>query len=340
MKLLKTSISAFLLSLFFIGMATDVTAQDQRKAIQTYNEALKKVKAQEYEQAIDLYNQAIEEAKKLGEKGQDIVNRSQSKLPQVYQQLALTKYKSFQKDRSIASLDATIDAFKETKDIATKYNDSRTEKRVDGIITQLIYQKSILQYKQSNFNEALATLDMAIERNPNYSKAYYQKAIITKKMDSKNLEEAVAMFKKAIEVAERTNESQIVTKAKRSLHDELVYRGSKATENKNYDRALDLLNRALEYDASSAEAHFRLAEAFNKKQDWQKAVNHAQEALNYEKGGKTERAKIYFELGTAYKGLGQKENACNAFSNAAYGSFKSPAEHQMEYELKCESATN
>jgi hypothetical protein len=50
-------------------------------------------------------------------------------------------------------------------------------------------------------------------------------------------------------------------------------------------------------------------------------------------------AKIYFELGMAYKGLGQKENACSAFENARYGDFTDPANHELQFELKCEGHT-
>ena len=51
----------------------------------------------------------------------------------------------------------------------------------------------------------------------------------------------------------------------------------------------------------------------------------------------TEKAKIYFELGTAYKALGQQTgNACSAFENANYGEFSDPASHELEFVLECE----
>ncbi len=340
MKLLKTSFTALLLSLFVLGAATESDAQDKRAAIKTYNKALELAKSQDYEQAINMYNQAITQAKELGEEGQDILERSQGRLPSVYLQLAFQKYKAFQKDQSLTGLNDAIESFRQTKDVADEYNDSKTAAKANNIVKQLMYSKSILQYQQKNYQDALATLDQVIERDSTYSKAYYQKAIVVKNMNSKNLEEAIALFDKAIKMAEKFNDSQIVTRAKESVREELVYRGSNATDEKNYDRAIELLNRALDYDPDSPNAHYRLAVAYNKTQSWQDAVDHAQESLDLSTGGKTDKAKIYFELGTAYKGLGQKEDACTAFGNAAYGSFKSPAEHQMEYELKCESMSN
>ncbi|MDZ7682149.1 MAG: tetratricopeptide repeat protein [Fodinibius sp.] len=342
MKLLKTSLSALLLGLLSIGFTANALAQDagaqERKAIQTYNDALAAMEGSNYQEAINLYKQAITEAQKVDRK--DIIERSKKKLPQVHLQVALSNYKQFQKDRSLETLETTIENFRTTKEVATEYGDNSTAQKANGIITKLMYQKSVVQYQQNKPKEALTTLNAVIERNPNYATAYYQKGIVMKNMDSKNLEAAVDMFKKAIEVGKQNNQSQIANQAQSALHEELVYRGSQAVQNKEVDRGLELLKRALEWDSTTAAVHFRLAQAYNKKQQWQQAVEHAQQSLEYETGGKTDRAKIYYELGLAYKGTGDKEQACSAMKNAAFGSFKNTAEHQMEYELECESATN
>lgn len=339
MKFLKSSLTVLLISFFLTGVASEVVAQDRGDAVQTYNKAREMVQQEEFEQAINLYNQAINIAEELGEEGQDIVDRAEKRLPEVYYQIALQSYREFQKDQTVANLDATIEGFKQARDAGEEYGNAKIAEKADGLITQFLYSKSVLLFKQQNFEAALATLDEVIERNANYAKAYYQKGIVVKNMDAKNLEDAIALFDKAIEVGQKTNDSQLVSRAQEAAHEELVYRGSQATENKNFSRSVELLDRALEY-SNSADAHYRLAEAYNKTQDWQQAINHSQEALGLESGGRTEKAKIYFELATAYQGLGQKEEACSAYGNAAYGSFKSPAEHQMEYELNCETTTN
>ncbi len=339
MKSLKSSITVFLLGLFIFGLGQFAEAQDRKEAVQTYNSAREMVQSGDYQTAIEQFKKAIEVGNQLGPEGQDIVERAKGKLPEVYRQMALDNYRAFKQNQSLGKLDETIEAFRETKDVANEYDNSQIANQATGVINQLLYSKSILQYKQQNFQDALATLDEVIANDANYAKAYYQKGIVLKKIEGTELERSIDLFDQAIEVGQKTNDSQIVSRARDAARDELVYRGAKATENKNFSRAKELLNRALEYDSSSADAHYRLAEAFNKTQDWQQAVDHSKEALGYETGGRTDKAKIYFELGTAYQGLGQKENACGAFNNAAYGSFKSPAEHQMEYELECENAT-
>ncbi len=340
MKFLKTSITGLLLGLLAIGITADLQAQDKTDAVEAYNKALELTKEEKYEEAVNMYNQAIELARELEEEGQDIVNRAENQLPPVYYQMALVKYKDFQKEKSLGSLETTINAFGEAAEISDEYGDGERADKSKNVITQLLYTKSILQYRNQDLEASVATLDEVIDRNANYAKAYYQKGIVVKNMNAAELDRVLDLFDQAIEVGEKTNDAKIVREAKEAAQEELVYRGANHIEDNNLDTAINLLNRALEYDSSSADAYYRLAEVYNKQQNWDQAIEHAQQALEFENGGRTDQAKIYFELATAYQGMGQKSEACSAYGNAAYGSFKSPAEHQMEYELKCESTTN
>lgn len=336
MKLFKNSLATLLLALFIVGV-TNVNAQDKREAVQTYNKALELVESENYEQAVSMFNQAIAQGEELGEEGQDIVQRAEKQLPTTYYQMALTEYRAFQSEKSLSSLDATISAFREAGEISEEYGNEQIAEKVPGVITQLMYNRALLQYQQEELDEALATLDEVIERNANYAKAYYQKGIVTKNTEGSSLDEALGYFDKAIEVGEQNNDNQIVSRAKEAAASELIYRGSQANDNDDYETAISLLNRALEYDSSSAEAYYRLSEAYNGRQQWAEAVDAAQQSIELNNGGRTDQAKNYFSLGTAYQGLGQRADACDAFDNAAYGSFKNSAEHKMEFELKCEN---
>ncbi|SHG08343.1 Tetratricopeptide repeat-containing protein [Fodinibius roseus] len=336
MKLFKNSLATLLLALFIVGV-TNVNAQDKREAVQTYNKALELVESEDYEQAVSMFNQAIAQGEELGEEGQDIVQRAEKQLPTTYYQMALREYRTFQNDKSLSSLEATISAFREAGEISEEYGNEQIAEKVPGVITQLMYNRALLQYQQEDFEAALATLDEVIERNANYAKAYYQKGIVTKNMEGSSLDEALGYFDKAIEVGEQNNDNQIVSRAQEAAASELIYRGSQANENDDYETAISLLNSALEYDSSSEEAYYRLSEAYNGRQQWAEAAEAAQQAIELGNGGRTDQAKNYFSLGTAYQGLGQRADACDAFDNAAYGSFKSSAEHKMEFELKCEN---
>lgn len=340
MKHIKKITLKILFGLLLVGFTTNVMAQDRGAAVQAFNKALELAKANEFQQAIEMYNQAIAQAEQIGEEGQDIIERSEKQLPSIYYQKALAQYKAFQKEKSLSSLETAIEQFEEANRMSSEYGNESIAQKAEQVVTQLFYTKSILQFKTGNHSESLTSLDQALERNPNYSKAYYQKGIVLKNQESSDFEKALTKFDRAIEVGNKTNDNQIVRRATEAAHDELLYRGVKATEAKRYSEALSLLERALEYNPESADAHYRLAETYNKQARWDQAITHANKALELESGGRTEQAKIYFELGTAFKNQGNVENACSSFKNAAFGSFKSPAEHQMEYELKCETTTN
>lgn len=341
MKYLKNGAITCLLGVFLIGLSTNAFAQDNKAAaFEAYNKALELAKSGQYEQAINMFNQAISNAEELGEEGTDIIQRSQRQLPSIYYQLSLSNYKTFQQEKSISSLEETIASFRETGDVAEEYGNTEIADKSGQVITQLLYTKSLLQFQTADYDESLASLDKAISRNPNYAKAYYQKGIVAKKQE-RSLDEILGYFDQAIEAGNKTNDTQTVQNAKEAASEELLFRGAtKINEEQAYEEAVTLLNRALEYEPSSANAYYRLAEAYNKQALWDSAIENAEKALELESGGRTDLAKIYFELGMAYQNQGNKEQACSAYENAAYGSFKSPAEHQMEYELECNSTTN
>ncbi|MDX1618511.1 MAG: tetratricopeptide repeat protein [Balneolaceae bacterium] len=344
MKFLKFSAIILIAGFLVAGISTELRAQDQNyaDAVSAFNKALENAKANQFDQAINMYNQAIALAEDSDhENAADIIKRTKNQLPSIYYQQAVMQYKNFQKNKNMASLEEALSSFQETAEIAGEYGNNTIQQKASGIVTQLLYTKSIIEFKSQNFSAALASLDQAIERNPNYAKAYYQKGIVIKNRDNESLEEALTMFDRAIEVGSKpaVNDNQIVRQAKNAARDELLYHAYQEMEDKNVRRSIELLNRALNYDSQSADVYYRLAEAHNKRANWQQAIEYANKALELEAGGRMERAKIFFELATALKAQGQKEDACSAYKNAAYGSFKSPAEHQMEYELKCGSST-
>lgn len=343
MKYFKNSVIKLLLGFLLIGFATNAMAQNYAGAVQAYNKALELTDSKDYQEAINMYTQARAQAQKAvdnGEKGQNIIDLVDGKLPRLYYSLAGSKYAEYQKNKTLSSLNTTIDAFQEAVGVAEEYSDQEYVTKSSSVITKLLYTKSILQFRSEEYAAALTTLDQVTERDPDYAQAYYQKGIVVKKQEGSSVDNFLAMIDKAIEVGNKTNNSDVVSRAKESAAKELIFRGSNETENKNYTNAIELLTKALNYDSESANAHYRLAEAYNKRVMPDQAITHARQALDFENGGRTDKAKIYFELASALKLKGSTEDACGAYKNAAYGEFKSPSEHQMEYELKCESTTN
>lgn len=341
MKVFKISLFALVLGL----TATSIHAQDRTQAVQLYNAGLEEAQANDYDAAISSFEQVITMANQLGPEGEDLKQNAEGQIPKMYFAKARSSYQTFQQSKDLADLENAINDFRDVISVSEEYGDTRYAPSAQGAIPQLYYSKSVLLYSQNDMEGAQEAVDRALNLNSNYAAAYFHKAKIYKKVNDTNgdgiidqgIDGMLEWYDRAIQVGDATNKMNISNKAREAAHDELLAVGSKAITNGEINTAVETLNKALDYDNASADVHYRLSEAYNKNSSAQQAIEHANQALEYENGGRTDKAKIYFELGFAHQTLGNKSNACDAFSNALYGSFRAPAEHKMEFELKCDS---
>jgi len=338
MKSLKSILilaAAFSITLFAVEQTN---AQDARnEAIQLYNQAQELAGSGDFTNSIQLYREALEisQANDLNDITELIVER----IPRVASSRASNAYRGYQSERTVESVNNALSAFQEAKDIAEEFGNAEVRQQAEGALPQLYYIRSVLHFRAENYEDALADLDTAIDMNANYALAYYQKALVTKNQRPSEVDTWLGLYDEAIEVARRVNDNRALENALNSAREELIFRAVNLAEDRQFDRALSLLQRVEQYDPQSANAEYRMAEIYNKRGQWNQAMQHATRALEYESGGVNDKAKIYFELGTAYKGQGQVDNACDAFENARYGDFTEPANHELQFELKCEGHT-
>lgn len=344
MKVFKISLLALVLGL----IATSIQAQDKTQAIQLYNAGLEEAQSDNYDAAISSFEQVITIANQLGPEGEDLKQNAEEQIPKMYFAKARSSYQAFQQSKDLGDLENAINDFNQVISVSEEYGDTRYAPSAKSAIPQLYYSKSVLLYSQNDIVGSEKAIDQALNLNSNYAAAYFQKAKVFKKKNDTNndgiidqgIDEMLEWYDRAIQVGDATNKMNISNKAREAAHDELLAVGSKATTNGEINTAIETLTKALDYANNSADVHYRLSEAYNKNNNAQQAIEHANKALENENGGRTDKAKIYFELGFAYQTLGNKANACDAFSNALYGSFRAPAEHKMEFELKCDSTAN
>ena len=314
-------------------------AQDQAAAITAYNEARELAQAKDYSAAIDKYSKAIEIASQLGEGGEDIKNRSEKQIPKLYFTIAVDAFNEFRSGPSLEKLDATIELFIQSEEIGINSGDTDVQRKSTSVLAQLNYQKGLMLFKREMFVESVEALDEAIRINPNYAKAFYQKALVHKKNSPEDVDGIMGWYDQAIATAIRVNDSEVERLANQSAHGDLLFRGAKAIEAGNNTQAIELLQSSLDYFSESSDSYYRLAEASNKLQRYNDAIQYSSQALGLETGGNTDKAKIYFELGLANQMLENKGEACSAFESASYGSFKQPSEYKIEFELKCKSTS-
>ena len=328
-----------LIAVLAMGTVTVSAQQSLTDAINVYNQARELAQSKDYDTAISMYEQAVVIASELGTEGQDIKDRSEKAIPKLYFSKAADSYNTFKGSPSIPNLDIAIDNFLTAQEVGTESGDTQVQSKSGSVLAQLYYQKATMLFKREDFTGADEALNKAIETNSNYAKAYYQKGLVYKKINSVDTEGIMSWFDQAIAVAEQVNDGGVVRQANKSAHAELLFRGVKAIEQNQNAQAIETLKLSLNYDAESSDTYYRLAEVSNKLGQRDQAIEYANQALSYEKGGSTDKAKIYFELGIAYQAKNDKGSACEALKNASYGSFKAPSEHKMEFELKCTSAS-
>lgn len=339
MNSLKTILTQCLTIVILLGFAEISMAQDEARAeaIQLYNSAQEMAGQNEFDQAITLYRDALEISR--DNELTDITDLIEDRLPKIYASRASNAYRTFQSERTVASLDEAIEYFEESREVANEFGDTQVAQQATGAIPQLYYVRSITNFRQENLEQSLEDLNTALEMNPNYATAQYQKAVVMKKMNPSDVESWIAQYDTAIEVARENNDTKALNNAINGARDELIFRAVNIAEERQFARAIELLRMAEQYDETAYEVHYRLAEIANKRGNWSTAEEEARQALEFHNGGVADKAKIYFELGTSLKGQGQFEQACSAFEDARYGEFTEPANHELQFELKCEGHT-
>lgn len=336
MKSYSKILPVLLLFAMILGFTQQVAAQEEARgeAVTLYNQAQELAGSGELEDAIATYRDALEVAD--DNELQDISERIRSSIARVYYTRASRAFQQFQQQKNLEAANQAIEYFEEAQEAGEEFNDDQVVQQTSGAIPQLYYLKSTIQYRNENYDAAMESLDTAIDLNPNYPTAHYQRAIVHKKQYPNETEQTFEYYDKAIELAEQVGDNRTLNNARTGAAEELIYRANNLKENDDYNGALELLNRVSQYDSENEDAYYRLAEVHNLLGNYNEAIQNANQALEYETGGVTEQAKVYYELGTAYKGLDQNGNACSAFENANYGEFSDPASHELEFVLECE----
>ena len=327
MRFLSRIALVFSLVVFAIAV-TDSMAQAQTKkdAIEAFNQGYELAKKGSTQAAISKFEESASISQKVGPDAKDIMDKAQDQLPPLYYQLAIDHYRKH-------DMMGAINAFQKAEQIANKYGNKQIAQRSKENVPKLYYAIGNSDLQQGKYQEALNASDEALKLDPSNPKPYYQQGLVYKKMDK--LDSALVKFNKAIALAKKSGDQVTLSSSQNSAKNYLLKKGVDYQQKKDYKEAINLLRKALNYDGSFANAYYRLAETYNKMGDSNKALDNAHEALKYEKGSKTDKAKIWFEVGLAEQSMNNKSKACDAFQNAAYGSFKASAEYKIQQELKC-----
>ncbi len=320
-KTVKLILTTLILIIPFFGYS-----QTKDEAGEAYNEGLEFVKSNQPDDAITSFDRAIGICTEVGFEADDLKDMAEQQLPAQYYKSATTLYKS-------KKIDEAISRYEETVVIATKYNNEEFVKKSNNAIPQLYNLKGTSYYKKKDYDNALKYCDIATQKNPEYAKAYYSKALVyNKKKDAVKMKES---FDMAITKAEARNDEKTTSRSKKAAKKYLENYAVKSIQNNKFDDALMYLDQAVGYGKGSANTFYYYAIAYNKKSKWDDALTAGNKALELEKDEKDPKAKIHFEIGTAYYGKGDSANACKSYKEALYGAHVEQANYQIKEVLKC-----
>ncbi len=317
----------FILSTLILSSSLNLYSQTKDEAGVAYNEGIQFTKSEEYNKAIVSFEKAIDICTKVGTEADDLKAMAAEQLPSQYYKSATALYQE-------KKIDEAIKKYEKTVEIAKKYNNTEIEAKANDAIPQLYYLKGASSYKKDDFENALNYLNISIQRDPDFAKAYYLIGLVYNKMD--DIAKMKESFDIAISKAEAEGDIKTASNSKKASLKLLTNYAIKAIQSENADDAIKYLDQAGEYGEGDANTYYYYALAYNKIKDWDKAIISANKALEIEKDEKDAKAKIYFELGTAYYGKGDTSEACKAYKDAAYGDYVAQANYQLKEVLKCQ----
>lgn len=303
----------------FIG-----ASQTNNDAITAYNEGAQLINS-DPANAIKAFEKCINLCDAIGTEADETRMLAETQLPGLHYKIAMELYKQ-------KKLAEAIDRFEKTGALAEKYNNSQITKKVNKVVPQLYMIQGNSQMKQ-NPQEALKNLNKATEMNPALTKAFLAKGLIYKDLDDET--NMKVSLDKTIEVGFAHNDIKTATQAEKMLRNFYFNKAVKAIQVENITEAEAGFKSTIEYGSKESIVYYQLGKIYNVKKQYEIAVQTLNRAVEFEKGGDEEKAKIFYEIGNSYLGLGKNSEACNAYKKALFGDYAEGAKYQIEEVLKC-----
>ncbi len=168
------------------------------------------------------------------------------------------------------------------------------------------YNKGIALKALRQYDDAIKTFEEAINLKNDFAPAY--NAIAGIYLSQGNYDKAIENYTKALEYDKKFDA------AVKGIVEALIGKSTVLLQAGKFQEALDLLMQSTTYRQDYPKVYVMLAIIYNKLSQHDKAIESAKKAI--ELSPKSTNADAYFELGVAYKKLGQIEEARKAFLEA------------------------
>ncbi len=314
----------FKLAFFLVALFPLTTfGQGKKEAVDAYNSGAQMIKDNPAG-ALENLLLSIKISEQLGEEGEETKVLAEGLIPRTHLGLAMKLYgekKMFE----------TLEQLEKARETADKYNDKTTKQRAEGIVPKLYNQMGNTEYRANNFEKAIEYYNKAISIKAETPENFLGIALSYEKQN--DFEKMLEYLKQTIEVANKVNDRN---KADDAVNKAKAYLSRKADESvkaNKRDEATIFLNRWLEFDSNDVLVYRSLFLNYCELKDWDNAISNGK--IVVEKSAATvDLSDIYFQLGVAYQGKGNKEEACSTFSKVS-GTLKARADYEMKEVIKC-----
>jgi len=216
--------------------------------------------------------------------------------------------------------ESALGLFEQALEVADPEADEQVVKlaKKNGAIAA--YYVATEQRKGESFEAAAETYQKGIDMAPNFYANHMGLGQALEGADQP--EEALVAFLKAADLAEKTQKEDKAEKVY-SKSEAMI---AKAYVAKDWDRTQRMANAFLE-QKESADVHYYLSGALRKSNVTDKAIEHAQKALEL---ATEDQDKYQYGLGQAYEAAGQTSNAIAAYEKITSGKYAERAQYQAK----------
>ena len=314
--------SALLVGLMMFGMG--MYAQSLADAGEKFNQGTAQYKAKAFDQAVKLYDEALKMCKAIGPDAADLQSQVENQLGNSYFWNGISLYKKRQFDQA-------IDQLKKAKAMATATNNEKIKNYAHTYIARVYSSKGFSLIKQKKEDEALVQFETALKEKSDCYNAFYGKVLVAK--EKKDMATMMAMVDQLGKLASSSSKAaKKYDQAKYVAFTTLLNAGAQQLQKMHAQKALEYLNNAKKYGSANADLYYYTAIANLSLKKWDAAIAAAKKALTMQSA---EKSDIYFTLGQAYQGKGDKAGACGAFKNVVKGPNVAAAKYQRTQVLKC-----
>jgi len=315
--------SALLVGLMMFGMG--LYAQSVTDAGEIFNQGNTQFKAKAFGQAVSLYEKALKISKAVGPDAADLQSQIESQLTTSYFWNGISFYKK-------REFDQAVDQLKKAKAMAASINNAKIKNYAHIYIARVYTSKGNALLNQKKLDAAAGQYDLALKEDSSSYRAYYGKSLVAK--GKKDMTTMMAMVDKIGKIATTSSKAaKVYSNAKYITFTTLLNAGAEQLQETHPKKALEYLVDAKKYHAANADMYYYTALANVSLKKWDAAIAAAKKALGLQN---TEKSDIYFTLGQAYQGKGNKADACKAFKNVLKGPNVAAAKYQIKQVLKCE----